>query len=439
MTHDPQPILEDPELADSSSAFEPLNDIDTLRGLLFGQQASSIERLKTRLSQLERRISTPDSRVVDTSEILAEAVEKRLQADAKLGVALKPVVVEQFRETSRDDPEVMADALYPILGPAIRKMIISILSPDRNAKKRTYRVEQLFLIHNATGLPVSHVSASLASTQDADMVSGMLSAIQSFVKDAFDTDEFDTLNTLQLGDVSVWIEWGPEAVLAAVVRGIPPIHLRDALQIQIEDIHRRFASDLSVYDGDASSFDSLDPELTLFLESHDGRLKNRLKNLPVRAKRQLLICGLLVGCALVWFCHSWFDSRRWANYVADLENQPGIVITDQHHGFRQYSVTGLRDPMASDPLELLASTSINPDYVNYQFEPYQAMHPDFTLERANQMLSPPQGVQLRFENPVLLISGVQDRQWGAFAKKFALSIAGIDKVIVLYSGDVSSQ
>jgi len=171
--------------------------LEQLRAVLLAPQAETIAELQQQLQALETRISDVKSRTLDSSEVLAKAVTTARKADDELGVALKPIVVDQFHETSRNDPELMAEALFPILGPAVRKMIFNIISPEKKTKKVGYQVEQLFVIDKATGLPMCHVASDEAQTQDADMVSGMLSAIQSFVQDAFETDEFDGLNTLR--------------------------------------------------------------------------------------------------------------------------------------------------------------------------------------------------------------------------------------------------
>jgi len=263
------------------------------------------------------------------------------------------------------------------------------------------------------------------------MVSGMLSAIQSFVKDAFDTEEFDGLNTLSLGDVSVWIEWAPEAVLAAVVRGVPPKNLRDALQILLENIHSRYTQELSAYEGDASPFDALEPELYLFLDKHDGSLKNRFKNLPTRAKQYFTAFALICCLCLLRLCYGLYDSARWSDFVAALEAQPGIVVTGETRQFRNYQVSGLRDPLAVDPAELLANTSIKPDFVNYQLEPYQATHPEFVLQRAVKALDPPEGVEMTMTNDVLRISGAASAEWLQSARNFARTLPGVNRVIIL--------
>ena len=271
-----------------------------VRSVLLGPQDEIIAGLQEQLASLQSRVQDLDTRASDTSEVLAVSVKKAHKESDALGIALKPIVVDKFHEVSREDPDIMAEALFPILGPAVRKMIVNIITPDKNAKKFGYQVEQLFLIDNSTGLPVSHVASESAQTQDADMVSGMLSAIQSFVQDAFETQEFDGLNTLQMGDLSVWIEWGPQAVLAAVVRGAPPKRLRDAMQIKVEQIHREHADALKNYDGDASKLDTLIPELRSFLDNHDGSLIKQIKNLTPKAKKNLAITGLMLFALLIW-------------------------------------------------------------------------------------------------------------------------------------------
>ena len=54
------------------------------------------------------------------------------------------------------------------------------------------------------------------------MVSGLLTALRDFVKNSFRSGDTDDLEALTVGDLSVWIEQGPRAILAAVVRGRAP-------------------------------------------------------------------------------------------------------------------------------------------------------------------------------------------------------------------------
>ena len=58
------------------------------------------------------------------------------------------------------------------------------------------------------------------------MVSGMLTAIRDFVQDSFGGKESEGLDAFQVGQFTIWVEQGPLAVLAGVIRGNPPRELR---------------------------------------------------------------------------------------------------------------------------------------------------------------------------------------------------------------------
>jgi len=418
-------------LAANASSSDPSaqEDLTTLRAMLLAPQTPINETLYQRLDSLEQRLSDPAQRTEDTSEILVSAVKQKLAADDKLRNTLKPMVVDQFRETAHSEPDMMAEALFPILGPAVRKMISNLLSLDKKKTQSGYRVEQLFLIHSATGLPLCDATSPLASGQDADLVSGMLSAIQSFVQDAFETDEFDGLNTLQLGELSVFIEWGPVAVLAAVVRGVPPKTLRETMVIRNEQIHSLYRTELEAFAGDRSDFDSLTPELLQLIDSYDGSLKNRLKQMPDKSKGYLGVTLLaLLACAL-WIMYSFYDSHRWMQHVETIDALAGVVVTQQERRWDGYSITGLRDPLSVNPADLLTKTSLDPKRVDYRFEPYEALHSDFILERARDALVPPRNAALVFNSGVLYVIGDVDAAWAADARKIVRGMAGVRRLV----------
>lgn len=405
-------------------------ELKALRELLLSSDRDRVEEAYRRLDALEKRLS-PDARTRETSEILANAMRLRLSGDDQLVDILKPVVVEQFHRTSREEPDVMADALFPILGPAIRKMIASMLIPDSENKKRSYKLDQLYLIDKESGLLLCHVSSSKASTQDAAMVSGMLNAIQSFVHEAFNANEFDGLDVLQVGGLSVWIEWGPSAVLAAVIRGSGPQRLRDEMQIYLENVHMNYAEELQDQQGDTTAFEPLSAELATFLEHHDGSLKNKVKNLHPRIKQWLV--GLLVVAfgLIIWTLFNLYDKNRWDEFLAAIESEPGIIVTDSDRRFREYRVSGLKDNLSKNPMELLAISGINPEYVQMEFELYQAIHPKFTLARIHSLLTPPTGVELSLDGRRLHIIGNVSEQWISNARTLVKSVAGAHNVVVV--------
>ena len=402
-------------------------DLEKLREILTQPERLQITELKTKFEALEARLNDPARRTDDTIEIIVPTIKARLATDEQLSDALKPVVVEQFHETSRNEPEVMAEALFPIIGPAIRKMITSMFTPDKKSRTITYQLDQLYLIDSDTGLPLSHAAAKNAADRDADMVSGMLNAIQSFVHDAFSANEFDGLNTLQVGELSVWIEWGPKAVLAAVIRGAGPQKLREAMQVKIEEIHADYATELKQYEGDTSDFEPLKPELHRFLQEHDGSLKSKIRTLPAIAKKWLIAGAIGTALLLISLIASLYDKNQFSNYVERVDAEPGIVVTDAQRSFRNYRIRGLKDPMATDPLALLQN--IPEDRVTLNFEAYQAITPEFTQARAHELLKPPEGVTLIVEGTTLHIKNA-DPAWAQAVSHLAHALAGVNAVVV---------
>lgn len=414
-------------VTDDSAASTEEQQLEQVRSVLLAPQTAIIADLKKQIEVLEHRITDPELRAHDTSEILQSALSKSNEKEDWFAGTLKPMVVKNFQESSREDPEIMAEALFPILGPAVRKMIANLISPDKNRPKAGYRIEQLFLIDKNTGLPVCHVASDHAETQDADMVSGMLSAIQSFVHDAFQTDEFDGLNTLEVGELSVWIEWGPQAVLAAVVRGAPPKKLREALQIKIETIQQDYKKELTNYQGDTEAFNSLKPDLYLFLDKHDGSVKSQVKNLSAVAKRNSLIALAVLSILTIMLVRGWIEDARWGDFIADLQAQPGIVISGEAKLDDSYHVYGLRDPLAIDPEAVLEKSNTARD-VTFHLEPYNALQPAFVQQRAIKMLKPGTGVNVSLIEGTLYVSGQANLEWITKAKPIANAIAGVSAI-----------
>ena len=112
-----------------------------------------------------------------------------------------------------------------------------------------FRVEQVFLIHRETSLVLNHVVAPAVATQDASLVSGMLAAIQQFVKDSFESQRSNSLDRMDVGELEVWIEEGPGAVLAAVIRGHAPESYRTAMKEALENIQRIIVPRLHISTG----------------------------------------------------------------------------------------------------------------------------------------------------------------------------------------------
>src|SRR5277367_3036461 len=328
------------------------------------------------LARLRARVESPETRTRDLSAVLPEAIAMRRAAggEVALGEALRPTVETALRESVRKDPGTLADALFPVMGPAIRRAILQTLRSffdsfneaiDHSLSLRgvqwrfealrtgrsfseiillhslVFRVEQVFLIHKKTGLPLAHAVAPAVAMQDASLVSGMLSAIQDFVRDSFQSAKGEILQKINVGEMEVWVEDGPYAILASVIRGIPPPDYRLRMAETLEKIHRNFSAEMEGFAGDTAPFASTADDLTRCLEF---QYKEKQEAEGGSNRYALIVGGLAALLLLSWAGYRLWENHKWGQFVEMLRAQPGLVVTgfEREHG--KYVIRGLRDP-----------------------------------------------------------------------------------------------
>jgi outer membrane protein OmpA-like peptidoglycan-associated protein len=429
---------------DNNHAYEEL------RHLIVAPEQEGLAAIEERLDDLEKRTQ-------DVSAVVAEAIDmRRATGDQALAAALAPTIQETLRESVRRDPHVLADALFPVMGPAIRKSITETLrgmlesfneALDNSFSARglqwrieamrtgksfseivlmhslLYRVEQVFLIHRETGLVLNHIVAPSVATQDPDLIAGMLSAIQQFVRDSFQSknSETETLGSLNIGELQVWIEESPNAVLAAVVRGHAPADFRQAMNEVLEDIQRYFSSALANFKGDAGPFRAADERLAKLLET-------RYREAPAEKKkpRALMIVGGIAAALLIgWLGYSTYLLIEWSRFLDQLKKQPGIVVVSYNKDGRTFHIQGFRDPLAADPKILASQAGLDADKADLQLAPYYSLDDVMVAKRVEKMLHPPSTVKLQAKQGELIAEGSAPQQWITRLEDRAPLIAGV--------------
>lgn len=411
------------------------------------------------LSQLKHRLDDSEVYAKETSNILPRAIRLSLGQSDDLTEAIQPSVEAAIKVSVKKDPSTLVEALFPVMGPAIRKAIAQALSSMLQTLNQTmenslsfqglkwrlesirtgrsfaeivmlktllYRVEQVFLIHKETGLLLQHlISPALLSKsdeiQDADMVSGMFTAIQDFVRDSFGVKN-QSLEELQVGELTVWIEQGPQAFLAGVLRGNAPKELRPLFQEALEKIHLETKNDLKDFQGDASVFETVRPWLEDCLQSQYEVKDKEKKTSPAL----WAVVGVLSFLLLSWAIYSFWHYWHWQNYLTLLSKEPGIVITRIDKEGGKYFVSGLLDPLAKNPEEIRKQAGLSESKVITQWEPYQAIKAEFILARAKKILDPPQTITLKVEGDALVASGTASHQWIRETRRWSRLIAGIN-------------
>lgn len=416
-----------------------------LRSLIVGPE-------QRELLELQSHLLDPAVQTRDVSRILPDAIALRA-GDPQLNRVLAPLIEDSITASVRRDPRPLADALFPVIGPAIRKAIGHTLAAMMESFSRTveqslswralkwhwtawqtgkpfaeivllntlhYRVEQVFLIHAETGLLLQHVASERGTGQDADQVSAMLTAIQDFVRDSFRVGSGDSLEALRVGDLSVVIERGPYAAVAGVVRGTAPPSVRQMFEDAIEAVHRQVGSELRSFAGDAGPFERTRPILETCLVTELRPASSRRPYWPWAAA-----AALLVIAAAAWLFAGARERQRWNGYVERLRVEPGIVVLSTGRDAGRFLIAGLRDPFAADPAVFLSSFGLKPERVEGHWEPYQALHPAFVTSRARDLLRPPAAVTLNFQNGLLTASGAAPARWIAESERIAPALAGV--------------
>jgi len=419
-----------PETMDSAAQLEQL------RTVLVGRELAAMR-------ELQQDWQDKEANKARVAQVVSEAITLRNLQDDSVARVLSPTLEAVVERSVEKDPHKLASTLYPVMGPAIRKSIHETLSQTLEnlnqlleqslsmrmllwrfdawrtgrrysevvlMKTLLYQVEQVFLIHRETGLLLQHVVSPKAISKDPDMVSGMLTAIQDFVHDSFSTDENAGLNSLRLGELTVLIEQGSHAVVAAVVRGNPPAQVRGDLAAALDKVQTLMLTELKQFAGDNEAFERVQPELEACLTHQQKQTTQRQ---PWWLYAFLL---LLLGGLLYWGYSHYQQQQNWQQVIQTLQAEPGLVVTQTQQRAGNYHIKGLLDPLARPPEAILAaSPSAEKVPLSFDLRPYLSMDQTMVLQRAHHVLQPPEGVKLALQdNGVLQVSGhTTEADWAA--------------------------
>jgi uncharacterized repeat protein (TIGR01451 family) len=116
-------------------------------------------------------------------------------------------------------------------------------------RRRGIQIEEVFLVYR-DGVLIYHISRSLVADRDEDVLSGMLTAVQEFVRDAFRYGEHRQLHQLDFGDYRILIERGKTVYLAIVYSGHESPAVRRKVRTVLGRIEAAYADVLADWNGD---------------------------------------------------------------------------------------------------------------------------------------------------------------------------------------------
>ncbi len=454
---DPQEISGDEEATEQRPSSE--EQLDTLRQLLVGRERSELETLRERLDSQE--VSAQD-----ISRALPQAVLLRTREDDQLSKALAPTIEGAIETSVKRNPGVLVDAIFPVIGPAIRKSIRETLSSmvesiNRSVEhsfspqgirwrleaRRTgkpfaeivlkhslvYRVSEVFLIHRETALLLQHVTTPDVVSNDPDVISSVLGAIQAFVTDSFEEEGNGGIAQIEFGEQALLIASSPSATLACVVRGVSTVDLKQTLQKTLEQICKQLGRELREFDGDDSPFLVARGHLEgLLLERQvePGDSKEKQQHALVRSWVWAIAIMALLLSIMNWIVSERATRMSWDAARHTLETTPGIVVTQHERDGDDYKISGLKDPLAANPEDLLAAAGLEWDSLETHFKPYLSLEDRIILSRARQETKAPDSVELAFDGGELTVSGHAPHAWFIEARERLEEVTGVRFVIL---------
>jgi hypothetical protein len=138
--------------------------------------------------------------------------------------------------------------------------------------RRLFRIDDVFLI-SKDGRLLMHNTRRMRADRDEDILSGMLTAILAFLKDA-DPEENGELKRFEVGGKTTLVERGPHAYLAAIYSGRVPRWAGKDLQRFMASLEANFGQKFAEWSGD--------PDDLRGLKEFTGRFVSNFRYRPPR-------------------------------------------------------------------------------------------------------------------------------------------------------------
>ena len=253
--------------------------LDDLRAIVAGPDREKLATLEARIADVEHRTGDHEALVAAVSPILSDAIRKQVREDRDamveslyplIGQLISRAVAESIRDLARTIDLRMRTSFSPAAllrrAPAARcRRLRCGAGATRRAAVPRHRV----VSHSSRNGPaaaaprsVGHGARRRARHEgNADLVSGMLTAIRDFAQDAFGRGREGGLDEIQYGDRRILIEAAQHIYLAAVVDGVEQAGFRSRLRDSAMEVENAYNNVLRQYDGDASRLAPAEPQL----------------------------------------------------------------------------------------------------------------------------------------------------------------------------------
>ncbi|MDO9537313.1 MAG: hypothetical protein Q7J68_03235 [Thermoplasmata archaeon] len=117
-----------------------------------------------------------------------------------------------------------------------------------DADDNSPEIKEAFLVHKS-GCLICYANYKGEDNQDFDIVAGMLTAIQSFVKDTFGAGQW-SLKRLEFEDRNLLIELGDHIYLAVIYEGKADVKIQSKCERTVDIVQEKFWQQCHNWTGD---------------------------------------------------------------------------------------------------------------------------------------------------------------------------------------------
>lgn len=235
-----------------------------LKELLLTDDTTFANRISERINHLENHLNDNDRLSKNVKPIIEEELEQFVK---EMPETLGPTITKTLKEEIKNSKDEVVEALFPILGKMIKKYVaheMELLKENINSKTKSIfsfasfkrkakskftgiseedlivselanpKIEEVFVIEKGSGIVEGHYSIN--QHIDKDMVSGMITAIKSFVEDAF-SGKAENLEAISYELYTIHIQNFHKKYIAVVVSGSYTIMYREVLEDKLLDFY----------------------------------------------------------------------------------------------------------------------------------------------------------------------------------------------------------
>ncbi len=251
--------------------MEDKDKLKILKELLLTEEKEYTHSIAEKVEELSKIVYEKQELSTKVDPIIDDKLHDFVQEIPK---TLGPTITEALKEEIKNSQDAVVEALFPIIGKMIKKYIaheMKLLSENINKKtKQAFsfknwfrktrakasgvsegdlalsdyakpRLIQMFVIEKDSGILLADYSPLSDGTIDKEMIAGMLTAIKSFVEDAFQGGD-QNLELIEYEMYTIHIQNFYSYYVAAVISGAYTMMFKEVLEDQILDFAQHHIS-----------------------------------------------------------------------------------------------------------------------------------------------------------------------------------------------------